>query len=281
MKNKQLFILVVLMVCASSAAPVRSSLSTREIATTAAQTIPTAKDYIQDGLIAMWDGIENAGEGVHDENATNWVDLTGNGLDLTLASNVNFSVNGIVKNGTITQNGHAWHAGARSKVLALGGIATIEGVLTDTPNYRGDEIWISSTYCNCPAEGLGYVYSGFGRPANYSTSVIRPLGGRSGSYRVPCKDGIMRSFSYSRTKEGINVFVDGYSDKTWEKTDASQSELGGGAGTYENITIAGNSRNHRNLNILKICHFRLYNRALTEEEIKHNYAIDKARFNLP
>lgn len=35
----------------------------------------TAKDYVQDGLVAMWDGIENAGWGVHDSNATVWKDL--------------------------------------------------------------------------------------------------------------------------------------------------------------------------------------------------------------
>ena len=37
----------------------------------------TAADYIQDGLIAMWDGIENAGYGVHDPNTTIWYDLIG------------------------------------------------------------------------------------------------------------------------------------------------------------------------------------------------------------
>ena len=46
------------------------------------KTMPTARDYVQDGLIAMWDGIENAGWGVHDPNATTWKDLTGNGNDL-------------------------------------------------------------------------------------------------------------------------------------------------------------------------------------------------------
>ena len=38
---------------------------------------PTAKDYVQSGLVAMWDGIENAGWGVHDPNATEWKDLVG------------------------------------------------------------------------------------------------------------------------------------------------------------------------------------------------------------
>lgn len=35
----------------------------------------TAKSYVQNGLLAMWDGIENAGFGVHDPDATYWVDL--------------------------------------------------------------------------------------------------------------------------------------------------------------------------------------------------------------
>ena len=37
----------------------------------------SAKDYIQDGLVAMWDGEWNAGGGKHNTNATMWKDLTG------------------------------------------------------------------------------------------------------------------------------------------------------------------------------------------------------------
>lgn len=32
---------------------------------------------------------------------------------------------------------------------------------------------------------------------------------------------------------------------------------------------------------IEIYHVRAYSRALTADEIAHNYAIDKARFNLP
>ena len=53
----------------------------------AAKSGYTAKDYVQDGLVAMWDGIENAGYAAdgfeHDPNATVWKDLSGNGWDLT------------------------------------------------------------------------------------------------------------------------------------------------------------------------------------------------------
>lgn len=40
--------------------------------------------YVSDGLVARWDGIDNAGTGTHDPNATVWKDLAGN-IDLTLA----------------------------------------------------------------------------------------------------------------------------------------------------------------------------------------------------
>ena len=45
----------------------------------------TSASYVQRGLIAQWDGIDNVGTGVHDPNATVWKDLKGN-LDMTLTS---------------------------------------------------------------------------------------------------------------------------------------------------------------------------------------------------
>ena len=36
-----------------------------------------ASSYIQNGLVACWDGIENAGAGTHDAGATVWKDIVG------------------------------------------------------------------------------------------------------------------------------------------------------------------------------------------------------------
>lgn len=46
--------------------------------------ISTAKMYIQDGLTAMWDGIENVGWGLHNSNTKVWKELTGSGLDFNI-----------------------------------------------------------------------------------------------------------------------------------------------------------------------------------------------------
>ena len=53
-----------------------------------AATIGYAYDsssYVTNGLIAQWDGIDNAGTGTHDPTAATWKDLRGS-LDMTLFS---------------------------------------------------------------------------------------------------------------------------------------------------------------------------------------------------
>ncbi len=44
----------------------------------------SAKSYVQNGLDAMWDGIENVGWSMHDENSQEWVDLVGGSPSLIL-----------------------------------------------------------------------------------------------------------------------------------------------------------------------------------------------------
>ena len=53
----------------------------------------TSVSYVQDGLIAQWDGIDNAGTGTHDASATVWKDLKGS-CDMTLLNNGESWVNG-------------------------------------------------------------------------------------------------------------------------------------------------------------------------------------------
>ena len=60
----------------------------------------TSASYVQDGLIAQWDGIDNAGTGVHNPGAKIWKDLAGN-YDLTLLPKGGWSEEGnaLVVNG--------------------------------------------------------------------------------------------------------------------------------------------------------------------------------------
>ena len=46
-----------------------------------AQAAVSSDSYVRRNLVALWDGIDNAGAGVHDDSTTVWKDLSGNGFD--------------------------------------------------------------------------------------------------------------------------------------------------------------------------------------------------------
>ena len=54
----------------------------------------TSASYVQDGLIAQWDGIDNAGTGTHNPISAVWKDLKGS-CDMTLLNNGESWVNGM------------------------------------------------------------------------------------------------------------------------------------------------------------------------------------------
>ena len=77
MKNIILTVMSIMTSCLL-ASPIKSGIGARSICTVDSEAKQyTAADYIQDGLIAMYDGIENVGIGQHDNAATNWIDLVG------------------------------------------------------------------------------------------------------------------------------------------------------------------------------------------------------------
>ena len=64
----------------------------------AAQTY-TASSYVQNGLVGQWDGLENAGIGLHDATTNYWTDLTGNSGDFAVFTDVaSFTADGLMKN---------------------------------------------------------------------------------------------------------------------------------------------------------------------------------------
>ncbi len=51
----------------------------------------SAGDYVQKGLIAQFDGIENAGKSTHNAKASAWTDLTGNGHNAVIKNGTSYS----------------------------------------------------------------------------------------------------------------------------------------------------------------------------------------------
>ena len=218
---------------------------------------PTARDYIQDGLVAMWDGIENAGWGVHDANATVWKDLSGNGYHLPLTTN-----------------------------------ATVEDdamrmVASNPANYGLGRVSISGSKSSWMVEVcLTYRQYGSGSKIILCVGPITV----NNNYPILCAKA-SKNFEWSYEWNNIvEVFTDGrkltltgYRNIGCVNAIQATKSSTDTWGCTENIVcVAGDSRGSGYALLgCSIHSVRLYSRALTAEEIEHNYKIDKERFNLP
>lgn len=212
---------------------------------------PTARSYVQDGLVAMWDGIENAGWGSHDAAATTWKDLTGNGYDL-------INNGAIVGENCFTTGinyGWVYRSGA---IQVIGG--TVELVFKpNNPSGWQTPVWLGTsdgitnqgnTFYLQGHDGFYGISIGSGQTVSLSSSGIRANGW------FGAVNGIVRN-DFTRFTT------------TWSRS--SYTSLGGSVRSASSITYRSG------------CDFfalRIYSRALTAEEVARNYAVDKARFNL-
>ena len=230
---------------------------------------PTAKDYVQSGLVAMWDGIENAGWGTHDVNATTWKDLVGEQY-LLIPTTASFEAYYYLSTGTSP----ASTAGSNTLLENCSGF-TVEAVLTLDASATTIINNSGGTGANNTASGFQvYTY-------NYNNRV---------SSRVAFGNGTTGKWEYTapapsdRLSVGVPVAVSTVINFQTGKTD-----------TYHNAIVAVSSQNMSNKTIGYIINqtirvmankgklFRaaIYSRALTADEIARNYAVDKARFGLP
>ena len=221
----------------------------------------TAKDYVQDGLVAMWDGEWNAGWGTHDPNATVWKDLVG-ACDLTVNGTTSwgdkyanmdsatffggtidpvkvFTGNGVAVQTLSTKIGSSVNSG----IFAIG----------DNNNRH---LWVWESYVQGSG---GMTFSKF----IYNTNV-------GSTYAVlSVDDKVLLTVSY---KDGVaNTFVGTDSDKS---VVIASNQIVGDQPIYIGRLPGYNTYGG------KIYCVRLYNRALTQSEIAHNYDVDKARFGL-
>lgn len=220
----------------------------------------SVKDYVQDGLTNMWDGIDNAG-GVHDMNATVWKDLAGN-VNLPIASGGTWESDGLYCDGV--------NPGVATRTTAGNGCPYYECVfqilaLSQRINRRIIHLRVLNTSYE-KAVGCGYVA------------------------------GVNNSFVINRRSDvPLDLKRHFASCGSTDKTIADPATLdnnpvtflgnyGGGSfgtGIYMGCSAKSNTPIWQDPVNCRIFAFRMYNRVLTASETAHNYAIDKARFNLP
>ena len=219
--------------------------------------VPTARDYVQDGLVAMWDGIENSGFGVHDQNATVWKDLIGS--DDLIMRNCKFEQDSIVSDSQI-------NVSAYSSITRNFGDMSLEVAFRDNIKRVNHDLLSLDV-----KPGTGIVV--FGGQDENSTLDWWVLG--NDTYVAANTLGNTNPTSSSITlSSGLFRFYRIGLEISSLKT--SYNDITG----FLSLFSLRNSEGRHNL-IGAIYCVRLYSRALTAEEIAHNYAIDKARFNLP
>lgn len=212
---------------------------------------PSTRDYIQDGLVAMWDAIENAGRGVHDANATKWVDLSGQAFDFDVPNTLSWSDDALVfpPNGDKNTNRlYTNHSFTQNKTIEVVAKFTTNSSSILRANTSGHTLvfhWSFTLFWNGTNRGSGNLSAG---QRHYAALCIDDANG----YRI-YRDtaNVYRKTSVVLSPLNETVFTVGY---------------------YPNSTYAFYG---------DVCAIRFYNRPLTEEEIQHNRNIDKRRFNLP
>lgn len=232
---------------------------------------PTTRDYVQDGLVAMWDGIENVGYKKHQSNPTKWIDLTGNGYDFTAIE------------GTTLDFGKDHYAADGSKYLT----ATLDKEVSE--DIRHIEVVLHMGYLDSAAvyETLMCLKAGGFRIAAPTTSS--EVANRGFSFYPSAASSVYSgdhnlapvsyAFNVGEPLPGSGVTTPYSVRQTW----LSGSVLGSYSSPvgFANSVVGLIPKSFRDKKFKgEIYRVALYSREFTAEEVAANDAIDKERFSL-
>lgn len=224
-----------------------------------AKAAPTAKSYVQDGLIAIWDGIENAGYGVHDANATTWKDLVGS-RDLKLFSGAYFKDNSLYAPNSSKGAYYEFKIDALfcDSCFLVSANTALAGYNDTSVFALGDSVGLGLTaMTGSSGYGINYIRNSATRISFINRNIVN----------VPCSVAV--DFSSMKAYVG--------------SVPQTMGTIGASANKSSSFSLLG----RRDVNgeafygPREMFSLRLYSRALTADEIAANYAIDKERFNLP
>ena len=235
----------------------------------------TEKDYAKYGLILHYDAINNTGNG-HSNTTTVWKDLSGNGNNGTLTNFNNTTSSGWSDNYLLFDGVDDYTSVLKTKTvdeLLENGSFTVEMTfkyvtvkdaysflidLKREPGDPGKALWIGTT------QDKKIVVDA--RPTSFFTSYEV----------VPNVDyNLTLKFDYNNSETSRYVYINNkkiyeipnYKAKIYNNTSRTIIIGGEDVSTYYNSNII-------------LYSVRIYNRALTEDEIEQNYKVDKIRFGI-
>ena len=231
----------------------------------------TSASYVQNGLIAQWDGIDNTGIGVHDPGTKVWKDLAGN-YDLTL-----------LPKGSWSDEGNALVVNGAAAVCSnsLPAYKTIE-VVYKMSNPHGRLLFCSGG----TSQVNEFRFVAFNRDGETSGAT----GYFSGAWKVSAPHVIWESFSPSAIRSMAATYNNGeayadngnvaavYANGTVRNDGSADTSWGLGDG---HIMIGDRAEAGAYPWYGEVYAIRVYSRALSATEIAQNYAIDEVRFMTP
>ena len=232
---------------------------------TASADIP-ASAYVQSGLVAQYDGIENAGIGVHDPQATEWVDLKGGIGNATLDSSV---TSGLGWNSLALTNGVNCYPAKMPKTAAnLFNTMAFSAEITVRPTRSKNRECFLGTYSsgNFTIEHNSSGYSTgnarfwyAGNPDEKSAFTI--LANEFATIQLSMSSATSRTIA----KNGADF--QSFTAKAAVITKDVDVTIGGD-NSRKDMAFRGDYHS-----------LRLYDRPLSQDEMRFNAAIDQCRFN--
>ena len=249
-------------------------------AATGAGAAVASRAYVQRGLVAQYDGIDNAGTGSHDSSATTWVDLTGNGNDGTCANELSWSADG-------------WSVSGACKPVTVGtGIASVISKTNCTievackPSFVNKRFVYFGQYNGSTSyRSMSLENAVDGKYRLFRTRVSSSAGDYNWAGITPAgAANTFVSFAFALANKYPKFYKDGSLAATataaWGEASATtESVIGGelwassnrtGSNFDSNYKVAFNGTYHA---------FRVYNVTLTAAEIAWNAGLDAVRFN--
>ncbi len=214
-------------------------------------------DYVQKGLMLHYDAVKNTKNG-HDKNATEWYDLSGNGRNGTLHEAI-WTEDGLYFDGI-----NDWVGIGQMDYENI----TIEAVVKYNKIAEGETYIVG----NCQGGGYGLVVW------NTKNAIISNINNEyDAAYGSNSQSNVKYSISGKYNQKEIALFENGKKD--------SKEKIGKITKTANNTIMAlganptGNEVNDAYLNGT-IYSVRIYNRALTDDEVMQNYKIDKMLYGV-
>lgn len=262
------------------------------------EKVIASNNYISKGLVLRYDGIENTRSG-NNLNATSWEDLSGNNND-GIFYNINNNPD------TLTDTDKGYYSQEENGYVFLHNDSYVES--TNNIGISGDANFTIETVSNLWEDGKNPNYSAYpvSQPAwwgSSSTTVGRLCifgyhRDNNKMYTTFCNNGIYSDeeinligkisyMSFRKTKvgqikngdtdigkmnyNGRNI-LNTYTGSATFTTNIEDSKVRVGRGWQwqeQNRTLYGS-----------VQAVRIYNRVLTDEEIQHNYELDRERFGM-